>query len=53
MSVFPGYEEKQITFMPTYKRMYNQNDYVNKNNQCMSYTDRILVKNNSNCPLEI
>ena len=53
MCVFPGYEEKQITFMPTYKREKNVNAYVNKNNQCMSYTDRIMVKNNSNCPLTI
>ena len=31
-SVFPGYEEKPITFMPTYKREKNQNTFVNKNN---------------------
>jgi hypothetical protein len=39
--------------MPTYKREKNSNNYVNKKEQCPSYTDRILLKNNSNCPLEI
>lgn len=36
--------------MPTYKRKENENNvYVNKKEQCPSYTDRILYKNNSNC----
>ena len=52
-AVFPGYEEKKIEFMPTYKREKNTNNFVNKNNQCMSYTDRIMIKNNSNCPMLI
>ena len=40
-------------FMPTYKREKNSNGYVNKKEQCPSYTDRILVKNNSNCKMTI
>ena len=36
--------------MPTYKRMKTNNDYKNKNDQCPSYTDRIMFKNNTNCP---
>lgn len=39
--------------MPTYKREKNTNSYINKKEQCPSYTDRILVKNNSNCALAI
>ena len=53
LQVFPGYEENQINFQPTYKREKNQNTFVNKKDQCPSYTDRILVKNNSSCPLLI
>ena len=34
--------------MPTYKRSDTSNKiYVNKNEQCPSYTDRILFKNNT------
>lgn len=51
--VFPEYEENEITFMPTYKREKNSNAYTNKKEQCPSYTDRILVKNNSACPMTI
>ena len=35
--------------MPTYKRNKYENVWINKNEQCPSYTDRILVKNNVNC----
>ena len=47
---FPNYSEAQVKFMPTYKRMKTHNDYKNKNDQCPSYTDRIMFKNNSSCP---
>ena len=47
---FPDYEEAQIKFMPTYKRMKHNNDYKNKKEQCPSYTDRIMFKNNTSCP---
>ncbi len=53
MGVFPGYEEGAITFMPTYKRREDSNEYKNKNDQCPSYTDRILFKNNTDCRTEI
>ena len=51
--MFPGYEEKKIEFMPTYKREKSRNDYINKKDQCPSYTDRIMIKNNSLCPVTI
>lgn len=45
--VFPEWHEEPITFMPTYKRDDKSNAvYINKKDQCPSYTDRILVKNN-------
>lgn len=50
---FPGYAEGEVTFMPTYKREKRGLTYVNKKDQCPSYTDRIMVKNNSNCPMAI
>ena len=49
MDLFPGYVEEPIAFMPTYKRRDDCNDFKNKNEQCPSYTDRILFKNNTNC----
>lgn len=44
---FPSYKEELIRFIPTYKRT-NQtaNDYIQKMDQCPSYTDRILYKSN-------
>ena len=40
--------------MPTYKRNALDNDvYVNKKNQCPSYTDRILFKCNSKCQVDV
>ena len=51
--IFPDYEEKAITFMPTYKRHTHTNEFVNKKDQCPSYTDRVLVKNNSSCAHQI
>lgn len=36
--------------MPTYKRDENDNSsYVNKKDQCPSYTDRVLFRNNTKC----
>jgi hypothetical protein len=44
---FPGYHEEPIDFMPTYKRHSKNNDvYINKNEQCPSFTDRIVLKQN-------
>ncbi len=44
---FPGYHEEPINFMPTYKRDEMSNGvYINKKDQCPSYTDRILLKVN-------
>jgi hypothetical protein len=44
---FPGYHEEPITFMPTYKRDSNSNGvYINKKEQCPSFTDRVLFKQN-------
>ena len=53
MGAFPGYIEDPITFMPTYKRQTELNEFKNKNEQCPSYTDRILFKNNTNCRAEV
>lgn len=44
---YVGYEEGVIGFLPTYKRGRQENSYVNKKNQSPSYTDRILIKNNT------
>jgi len=51
---FPLYQELPIDFMPTYKRHHRQNGgvdggYTNKKEQCPSFTDRILFKNNTSC----
>jgi len=45
---YPGYHEEPIKFMPTYKCEIFQNNgkYINKKDQCPSYTDRILLKQN-------
>jgi phosphatidylinositol-3,4,5-trisphosphate 5-phosphatase 2 len=40
-----GYHEETIHFDPTYKRSALENStYINKKDQCPSYTDRIIVK---------
>ena len=47
---FPGFEEAPITHKPTYKCHKTNNDddsFVNKKNQCASFTDRIMFKNNT------
>lgn len=44
---FPGYHEEPIDFMPTYKCDSLSNGiYINKKNQCPSFTDRVLFKSN-------
>lgn len=45
---YPGYQEYEINFMPSYKRNRFDNNYFNKKNQAPSYTDRVLMKNNTN-----
>ena len=45
--------EGKINFLPTYKRDMNGTGYVNKKDQCPSFTDRIMVKNNSSGTVEI
>jgi len=35
------------TFMPTYKQDSKTGVYIDKKDQCPSYTDRILFRNNS------
>jgi hypothetical protein len=39
--------------LPTYKRGRQNNTYVNKKNQAPSYTDRILVRNNTTHETEV
>lgn len=44
---FPGYHEEPINFMPTYKCDSLSNGiYINKKDQCPSFTDRVLFKSN-------
>ncbi|CDW91774.1 endonuclease exonuclease phosphatase family protein [Stylonychia lemnae] len=45
---YTEYTEYDINFMPTYKRNRFDQGYFNKKNQSPSYTDRILIKNNTN-----
>ena len=36
--------------MPTYKRAdFDNSAFVNKKDQCPSYTDRVLFRNNTKC----
>ena len=44
---FVDYNEPKIDFLPTYKLATDKLQYVNKKDQCPSYTDRVLFKNNS------
>lgn len=46
-SKYPNYFEPKITFLPTYKRNMDDNQYKNKKDQAPSYCDRILFKNNT------
>lgn len=47
MQKYPLYQEFDIDFMPSYKRNRTDNGYFNKKNQAPSYTDRILIRNNT------
>lgn len=44
---YPDYKEYDINFKPSYKRNKNEPGYFNKKSQAPSYTDRILLKNNT------
>ena len=45
---YPDYHEFDIEFKPTYKRIkVGEQGYFNKKNQAPSYTDRVLMKNNT------
>lgn len=50
---YPGYEEGEIRFLPTYKRSKVDDTFYNKKNQAPSYTDRILYKNNTLIPIDV
>ena len=51
---YPGYQEGEIKFMPTYKLDTEiWDEYIGEEEQCPSYTDRILFKNNTNCTMQI
>jgi len=39
--------------MPTYKRSFTDNSYVDKKDQAHSYTDRILFRNNTSQKVEM
>jgi len=44
---YPKYYEMKINFDPTYKReSFSNGNYLNKNDQCPSYTDRVVFKSN-------
>ena len=47
-SLYPGYTEEPIRFTPTYKCEFQENNlkFINKKDQCPSFTDRILFKQN-------
>jgi len=50
---FAGYDEMEIKFMPTYKtKLDKAGEYWGKENHAPSFTDRILVKNNSSQDIE-
>lgn len=42
--VFYTFQEPQIKFFPTYRRIRGTDEYSNKNNQSPSWCDRIMVK---------
>ena len=44
---YTNYHEYDITFVPTYKKNKFEDGYFNKKNQAPSYTDRVLLKNNT------
>lgn len=42
--VFYNFQEPEINFFPTYRRIKGTDEYSNKNNQSPSWCDRIMVK---------
>jgi len=50
---YPGYHEEPILWLPTYKLGSNENIYLDKKDQCPSYTDRILLRNNTNQKVQL
>lgn len=50
---YPGYHEEPINWLPTYKLSETANTYVDKKDQCPSFTDRILFKNNTSQEVEL
>lgn len=44
--VFYNFQEAEINFFPTYRRIRGTDEYSNKNNQSPSWCDRIMVKTN-------
>ncbi len=42
--VFYNFQEADINFNPTYRRIKGTDEYSNKNNQSPSWCDRIMVK---------
>ena len=48
--LFHNFEEAQINFLPTYRRVKGKDEYSNKNDQSPSWCDRILVKSQRYVP---
>jgi hypothetical protein len=44
--VFYDFQEAEIKFLPTYRRVKGEDRYSNKNDQSPSWCDRVLVKTN-------
>lgn len=42
--VFYNFQEPEINFFPTYRRIRGMDEYSNKNNQSPSWCDRVMVK---------
>ncbi len=47
LNKYPDYNEGPIYYLPTYKRNKFDSDFHDKKNQSPSFTDRILIKNNT------
>ncbi len=43
-NIFNGFQEPQINFFPTYRRIKGTDEYSNKKNQSPSWCDRVMVK---------
>jgi hypothetical protein len=50
---YPGYQEDPITWLPTYKLAHTTNTYVDKKDQCPSFTDRILFRSNTSQAVDL